>query len=111
VLMAATGAVTRDSQEGMQWASIWMLVGAAPLFLIAWISAAPSSWIARGLSWFPLTSSVALMLRMGSGSVPAVEKAGALLLTAATAGLVLVAAAALMRARVQGKLGVLRNSP
>jgi hypothetical protein len=48
---------------------------------------------------------------MGSGSVPAVEKAGALLLTAATAGLVLVAAAALMRARVQGKLGVLRNSP
>jgi ABC-2 type transport system permease protein len=101
VLMAATGAVTRDSQESVQWASIWMLVGAAPLFMITSISTSPSSMLARSLSWFPLTAPVALMLRMGSGPVSWVEMTIALLLTSATAGFVLVGAAALLRARVQ----------
>ena len=68
-LMAATGALGRDTQESAQIATTWILIGASPLFLLGSISAHPSSTIARVLSWIPLTSPMALLLRIGADGV------------------------------------------
>jgi ABC-2 type transport system permease protein len=95
-LMAATGALGRDTQESAQIAMPWMFLGASPLFLIASVGANPTSGLARALSWIPLTSPVTLLLRLGAEGVSAAELAGALLLTLASAIGVLLASARLV---------------
>lgn len=96
-LMAATGTAGRDTQESAQIATVWMLGGAAPMFFITFISDDPGSMLARALSWFPLTSANALLLRLGTGGVPAMEMIGALSVALLSAAAVLVLAAALLR--------------
>jgi ABC-2 type transport system permease protein len=99
-LMAASGAMSRDAQENTQIASVWLLFAALPFFFIGSIGADPGSWIARLLTWVPLTAPVALLLRMGSGAVPPVEVAGASVLMLATLAATVAGSAALLRARM-----------
>lgn len=106
-LMAATGALGRDTQESAQIATVWMLGGAAPMFFITFISDDPGSVLARALSWFPLTSANALLLRLGSGGVPAIELVGALSVALLTAAAALVMSAALLRRVAVGQPAVM----
>lgn len=106
-LMAATGAIGRDTQESGQIATVWMLGGAAPMFFITFISEDPGSVLARALSWFPLTSANALLLRLGSGGVPAIELVGALSVALASAAAALVLSAALLRRVAVGQPAVM----
>ena len=102
-LLAATGALGRDTQESAQIATTWVLIGAAPLFLLGSISAHPSSTVAHVLSWIPLTSPTALLLRIGADGVSTFELVGALLTTIVFAGLTLaISAALLLRASISG---------
>ncbi len=102
-LLAATGALGRDTQESAQIATTWILIGAAPLFLLGSISAHPSSTVAHVLSWIPLTSPTALLLRIGADGVSTFELAGALLMTIVFAGVTLaISAALLLRTSISG---------
>ena len=69
-LMAGTGILGNSPQESGQLSAFWTLVSMIPMFLFPTISEAPNSWLARGLSWFPLTAPVAMLLRITSGHIP-----------------------------------------
>ena len=108
-VMAGTGALGRGTQESAQIATVWVLVGALPLFFIATSSSASSgssdgpSVLARVFTWFPLTTPTALLLRIGTGSVSFVELSGALAMTlAAAAGALAISAGLLRRVTIAG---------
>jgi ABC-2 type transport system permease protein len=96
-VMAGTGALGRGTQESVQIATVWMLVGALPLFFIAPMTSDGTSALARLFTWFPLTAPTALLLRIGTGSVSHVELTAALALTLAAAGAALAMSARLLR--------------
>jgi len=72
-LMAGTGILGNSPQESGQLSAFWTLLSMVPMFVIAPISEAPNSWLARGLSWFPLTAPVTMLLRITSGHIPWVD--------------------------------------
>ncbi len=69
-LMTGTGALGSNARETQQFAAIWSLMTVLPPAL-TWIVIfdQPNGWIARGLGWFPLTSPITMMLRLGTGQV------------------------------------------
>ena len=69
-LMAGTGILGNSPPESGQLSAFWTLLSMVPMFLLAPISEAPNSWLARGLSWFPLTAPVTMLLRITSGHIP-----------------------------------------
>jgi ABC-2 type transport system permease protein len=69
-LMAGTGILGNSPQESGQLAAFWTLLSMIPMFLIAPISEDPNSGLARGLSYFPLTAPVTMLLRITSAQVP-----------------------------------------
>ena len=102
-LMAGTGALGRGTQESAQIATVWMVVGALPLFFIAPMTSDGTSVLARALTWFPPTAPSALLLRIGTGSVSFMELSGALALTlAAAAGALAISARLLRRVTIAG---------
>jgi ABC-2 type transport system permease protein len=72
-LMMWTGMIGRTSQESGQMSAMWVLAAASPMFFIASIGAAPNGWLARGLSFVPLTSPVTMLIRIASSDVPAAD--------------------------------------
>lgn len=72
-LMAGTGILGNSPQESGQLSAFWTLLSMVPMFLLAPISEDPNSWLARGLSWFPLTAPVTMLLRVTSGRIPWVD--------------------------------------
>lgn len=70
-LMAGIGAVVGSEQESRQFASIFSLVLVIPFFAITTFITDPNGIVPIILTLFPLTSPVAVMLRMGFASVPA----------------------------------------
>ena len=96
-LMAGTGALGSDTHQSAQIATVWMVAGALPLFFIGSLSADGTSMLARALTWIPLTTPVALLLRLATDSVSAAELAGALGLTLVTAVAALAGSAGLLR--------------
>jgi ABC-2 type transport system permease protein len=101
-VMAVVGTLGRDAQQSAQIAMICGLIGAAPLFLITSISAAPSSVLATALSWIPFTAPVTLLLRLPSG-VGWLELTASLALTFAAAGLLLQVASVLLARFASGR--------
>ena len=69
-LMAGTGALGRSAQESAQLSAIWTLTAAGPMGFLAVITSAPNGALARGLSFFPLTGPVTMLLRLSSGDPP-----------------------------------------
>ncbi len=83
-LMAGIGAVIGSEQESRQVAGILSLPLSVPFFFILQFLTAPDSPIVIFLSLFPLTSPVAVLLRMGFGAIPPLQlviSLGLLLLT------------------------------
>ena len=102
VLMAGTGALSRDAQEVPQLASLWMLLAAVPFFFILHIGADATSWLSRTLTWFPPTAPVALLLRLASGGVSVAERLAVVVFVLLFALIALRLSAWLFGARVQG---------
>lgn len=69
-LMAGIGAVVGSEQESRQFTGIISLVSVIPFFLITEFFLNPDGFAVVFLTLFPLTSPVAVILRMGFGSVP-----------------------------------------
>lgn len=101
-LMAAVGATVTDRQEGQQVTGLITLPVMIPYMLTAVIMTNPGSPIALFLSFFPLTSALTILLRMGFGSVPVWQSA------LAVAILVISAAGSLWLAGRIFRLGMLR---
>jgi ABC-2 type transport system permease protein len=97
-LMAATGMLGRTAQESAQLSAIWTLTAASPMFFLVVISAAPNGFVARALSLFPLTSPVTMMMRLGSGDVPAVDVIASIAIGVAAIYFTLRAASKISRA-------------
>lgn len=69
-LMATIGATITESSEGQQVSALVTLPAMAPFMLMSAILANPGGIIAVGLSLFPLTAALTLLLRMAFASVP-----------------------------------------
>ena len=69
-LMAGIGAVVGSEQESRQYAGLISIVLVVPFFFIVQFFDAPDSAVVTFLSLFPLTSPVAIILRMGFAVVP-----------------------------------------
>lgn len=72
-LMAGTGILGNSPQESGQLSALWTLASVIPMFLLAPISESPNSWLARGLSFFPLTAPVTMLLRVSAAEVPTLD--------------------------------------
>ena len=72
-LMAATGLLGSTSQESQQLSIVWTMTSMIPMFLVASLMQQPHSWLARSLSFFPLTAPVTMLLRLSTGEVPATD--------------------------------------
>jgi ABC-2 type transport system permease protein len=70
-LMAVAGSMGTTQRESQQIASIFSLAAAIPWMTMGIVFANPNSPIAVALSYFPLTSPVMMLLRLGVSQVPA----------------------------------------
>ncbi len=72
-LMAGTGVIGNTVQESSQLSAIWTMTSMIPMLLFGPLSTEPNSLLARGLSYFPLTAPVAMLLRIGAAEVPVTD--------------------------------------
>jgi ABC-2 type transport system permease protein len=71
VISASIGAITSSSREGQQLIAIFTLPAIAPLWFMSLLMIFPNSPVWVALTIFPLTSPVAVMIRLGTTGVPA----------------------------------------
>ena len=62
-LMLGTGSIGTNLREVTQWSMVWSMLSILPLFMMNPILADPHGAIARGLTFFPITTAPMLMLR------------------------------------------------
>ena len=97
-MMTGTGMLGRTPQEAAQLSALWTIASAAPFFFVANIGTNPSGLFARSLSFFPLTSPVTMLLRLGNGDVPPLDLAISIAIDLAAIVFVLRAASRIFRA-------------
>ncbi|MBT4124864.1 MAG: ABC transporter permease [Chloroflexi bacterium] len=66
--MASIGAASTSVREASQISAIVMIPGVVPIYLSAVIIPSPDGGLARALTFFPLTSSTASMMRIAGGT-------------------------------------------
>ncbi len=96
-MMIAVGAVVDERQQGQQLSSILSLLFFAPLFFMAQLIAEPNGTLAVGLTFFPTTSFLVLMLRRAMGWVPLWQIILAWVVLVSATVLMLIAAARIFR--------------
>ena len=69
-LMAALGALVPNLKEGSQSTIVVIWPTIVPMFLISILIEQPHGALATGLSLFPLTAPMTMMLRLSAGGVP-----------------------------------------
>jgi ABC-2 type transport system permease protein len=84
-LMAGAGALARDVEDGRVWLFVISLPMMMPIYLWAMIAGEPNGWLAVGLSLFPFSAPVAMLMRLTSAPVPAWQISLSLGLLLATA--------------------------
>lgn len=67
-LMAATGIIGNSLQEANKLATVWTFASTFPAIVLAGTQDV-SSWIARAMSFFPLTAPVTMLIRASYGKV------------------------------------------
>ena len=97
-IMAALGAVGASARESGQVAGFLLMPVLVPLWFGAALAESAESTLALVLSLVPFTAPVAMMLRLGGGSVPAWQLLSSLVLLASAALGTLWLAARLFRA-------------
>jgi len=88
--MLAVGSLVSTFQEANQWTALISLTALSPFFVLSAILDQPNGIVAAGVSIFPWTAPVAMMLRLPSGGVPAWQ-------LALSMGLLLVSAIVMLR--------------
>jgi ABC-2 type transport system permease protein len=68
-IMAGLGAVATTSREGQQMAGIFSIIGVIPLIFSQFIITNPDATLTKILSYFPLTSPVAMIMRLSTAEV------------------------------------------
>lgn len=96
-VMACIGVIAGSEQESRQYASIFSLVMVIPFFFIVSFINEPESGVVTFLSLFPFTSPLAIILRMGFGTVPANQLVLSIVILALTALVTTWAAARIFR--------------
>jgi ABC-2 type transport system permease protein len=97
-LMAVAGSMGTTQRESQQIASIFSLAAAIPFMTMSIVFTNPHSPLAVALSYFPLTSPVMMLLRLGVSDVPPSQIAISLVLLVASIALSLWAGAKIFRA-------------
>jgi ABC-2 type transport system permease protein len=97
-LMAVAGSMGTTQRESQQIASMFSLAAAIPFMAISILFTNPHSPLAVALSYFPLTSPVMMLLRLGFSDVPANQIAISLALLVLGIALSLWAGAKIFRA-------------
>ncbi len=69
-LLAALGAMVTAPDEAQQWTALITLPMMAPIYLIGPLMASPNSPLAIGLSLFPITAPLTMLIRYGAGTIP-----------------------------------------
>jgi len=69
-LITATGVIGTNAKDMQQYGMFWAIGAAIPMPFIEVLLREPNGTAARILSYFPLTSAVTMMLRIGTGDVP-----------------------------------------
>lgn len=69
-IIITIGAMVTSVQEGQQLASFVLLLGVVPLMALGPIELYPNSLLALGLSFFPFTAPITLMIRLTATQVP-----------------------------------------
>lgn len=110
-LMAAVGAMTSSLQESQQVAGIFTFAAAAPLIFIQLLLTKPDSPLAISLSLFPVTSPVAMLVRIGATEVPFYQIAASLFILMLSIHGVIILSSRLFRAYLlmYGKRPALRE--
>jgi ABC-2 type transport system permease protein len=96
-LMAATGSLGTTERESQQLAGIFSLGAAIPFMLVGVMFSNPDAPIVIAFSFFPLTSPVMMLLRLGFSQVPAEQIAVSLILLVAGIAVSLWAGAKVFR--------------
>jgi ABC-2 type transport system permease protein len=97
-LMAVAGSMGTTQRESQQIASIFSLAAAIPFMTMGIVFTNPHSPLAVALSYFPLTSPVMMLLRLGISDVPTGQIAISLALLVVGIALSLWAGAKIFRA-------------
>lgn len=79
-IMTGVGAVGSSYKDSQGLSSIFIITAMLPLYFIAILIAEPSGTIAQIFSYFPLTSSLILLMRYGLNALSTVELIGGILL-------------------------------
>lgn len=98
-LMAGLGAMVPNLREASQATFVVIMPLIIPLFFINALIGQPNSGISLVLSFFPLTSPVAMMTRLAATNLPFWQPLLAALLQAATAYLIVKSVAGMFRAQ------------
>jgi ABC-2 type transport system permease protein len=69
MLITATGVIGTNAKDMQQYGMLWAIGSAIPMMFMQVLLSEPSGVTARILSYFPLTSAVTMMLRIGQGAV------------------------------------------
>jgi ABC-2 type transport system permease protein len=96
-LMAGIGVVIGSEQESRQFAAIFTMGMVIPFFLISSFITDPNGVVVTILTLFPLTSPIAVILRMGFGVVPWYQLGASIILLLFTSIFVAWASARIFR--------------
>ncbi|HUW10664.1 MAG TPA: ABC transporter permease, partial [Anaerolineae bacterium] len=96
-MMASAGALGSTAREGQQISGVFSFVAAVPFMFSNFILMQPNSTIAKVLSYFPLTGSITMMMRLALTSIPPLEIAISILLQIFGIAVVLWAGSKLFR--------------
>lgn len=97
-LLAALGSISTTAREGQQISGLFVMPAIAPIYAWPYVVAHPDSALSLFLTFFPLTAPVAVMQRIGAGSISVWEMAGSALVLLVAALLALWATGRLFRA-------------
>jgi ABC-2 type transport system permease protein len=112
-LFAIVGALSNSMREGPQYAVIFTLPAALPLYFISLIADSPEGPIPTALSIFPLTAPITMAARLVIAQVPFWQVLVSLLLLGLTAAVVMWLAGRVFRVQVllAGQMPKLKDLP
>ena len=96
-LITGTGVIGTNAKDMQQYGMFWSIGSAIPMVFLEVLLRDPHGTTARILSYFPLTSAVTMMIRIGSGGVSWWEIPLTLLILAASVWIALRFAARIFR--------------
>jgi len=99
-LMAGMGALARDMESNRMWVFLVTLPMMIPIYFGTAILELPNSILAVGLSLFPFSAPVAMVMRMTSTHVPAWQVAASLAILSVTGIAIIRLMARLFRAQI-----------